>query len=228
MQQIGLLLGKNKFIIQLGKVITNNLNIMEVILMCQITDQEKLKAKIDLWKEINDFVNKIENNYSLIITLLITVFGAIIAFFDGDLVSNEIFDYHFFILCLMPIGVSAVIAYLSYNFRWVAIARMYLTSLENEINKALGENIYVWNSNIVEDFVSKRNFANTKLLPVVNICFFGFSLIYFNYMMYMSSIPLGFKIIYTIITVLLFTISICPFAGNEKIRKNNYEFPKLK
>lgn len=117
--------------------------------------QKNLNAKIELWKEINTYANKIEELYPLFYTLLITILGIIIKIFDGNLVPVKALDEKFIILIFLPIALSAIIGYLAYNFRWVAIARMYATAIEKEINKDMGENIFVWNSRIIDEFMAK-------------------------------------------------------------------------
>ena len=190
----------------------------------KINKDTMFNAKIELWKHINSYINSIENGYSIFFTLIITVLGGIIVYFKGDLKPEKLFDYNFYILCFLPIALSTVIAYLSYNFRWVAIARMYLSALEKEINKELDKNFYTWNSNVIDEFVSKNNFPNTKLLPFVNFSFFASIWFFFIYNMFSSGLELYIKIIYSIFVILLLIVCMMPFLGNDKIRKAEYHF----
>lgn len=194
--------------------------------MQSISEAEKLTAKIELWKEINSYANRIEEQYPLFFSLFVAIASVSIALYsDKIFLPTEIKNTIIFLI-LLPIIIAAVMAYLSYNFRWVAIARMYLTTLEKEINESLGKNVFVWNTDIVEEYMSKRNFANTKLLPLVNSLFFLFIEGGLNYVMFSTGLHILIKIVYLIGTITLFILSICPFLGNEKIRKDNYVFPE--
>ena len=186
-----------------------------------------LQEKITLWKEINGYANRIEESYPKFYTLLITLLGVTITVFHGDLVPERVFDAKFIILVFLPIATAAVMGYLAYSFRWVAISRMYATALEKGINKSLGENIFVWNSNIIDEFMAKRNFTNTKMLPFINALFFLFIAGFLNYSMFVSKLDCVIKIVYFAITLTLFVVCACPFFRNDSIRKNNYEFSTL-
>ena len=192
--------------------------------MCQA--DKRIDALITVWKEINGYINEIENNYAKIVSILITIMGAIIVYFKGDIVPRAHFDCNHILLIILPIAVSSVIAYLSYQFRWVAISRMYLSSVEKEINTLLEYNYFTWNYDIVERYVAHRNFANTKVLPLVNLLFFIFSLLFFDYSMCISSFSIIHKYLYCVFTLILVVICVLPFIGNEDIRKEEYSFPK--
>ena len=184
-----------------------------------------LQEQISLWREINNYANRIEESYPKFYTLLITLFGVVITVFHGNLVPEELFDEKFIVLLFLPLATSAIISYLAYNFRWVAISRMYATALEKNINNILGKNIYVWNSNIIDEFMAKRNFANTKLLPIINLLFFIFIAGFLNYSMFISQLNFVVKIVYLITTLTLFLMCVCPIIKNEYIRKYDYQFP---
>lgn len=191
--------------------------------MCH--EEKRIDALMTIWKEINEHINEIEINYAKIVSILITIMGAIIVYFQGDTVPRELFDCRFCLLIFMPITISSVIAYLSCQFRWVAISRMYLTSIEKEINTLLGGNYCTWNYDIVEKYVAHRNVANTKLLPLINGLFFVMSLLYFDSSMFASDVSIAIKICYCVFTVVLVVACLIPFVGNEKIRKEEYSFP---
>ena len=188
--------------------------------------KENLSAKIDLWKEINAYANKVEETYPLFFSLFIGVIGAILVVFSDTFFDENISILGTVLFLAVPIIIAAIMAYLGYNFRWVAIARMYLATIEKEINNSLGENFFVWNSDIVERFMSKNNFVNTKLLPLVNFLFFFFVWGFLNYAMWSTTWYLLAKIICSFAITALFIACICPFLGNEKVRKFNYQFPQ--
>ena len=191
-------------------------------------EQIKIDALIKLWVETNNNIYKIENSYTTLISLLMTIFGAIIVYFSGDLVPQDLFDYKFLLLMIMPVAIASLIAYISYQFRWVAISRMYLTAVEKEINNLLGENYYSWNSDVVEKFVVHNNFANTILLPMINGLFFVLCLFYFDYCMIASDLHLLVKILYVELTAAIVLVCLIPFVKNSNVRKKAYEFPKTK
>ena len=91
-----------------------------------------LQEKISLWKEINSYTNRIEESYPKFYTLFIALHGVIITVFHGDLVPEKMFDAKFIILVFLPLAAAAVMSYLAYNFRLVAISRMYATALEKK------------------------------------------------------------------------------------------------
>ena len=186
-----------------------------------------LQEKIALWREINSYANRIEESYPKFYTLLITLLGVVITIFHGNLVPEELFDSKFIMLVFLPLATAAVMGYLAYNFRWVAIARMYATTIEKSINDTLNENVYVWNSNIIDEFMAKRNFTNTKMLPVINALFFVFIAGLLNYSMLVSKLNCVVKIIYLIVTLTLFIVCACPFLKNDSIRKYNYKLPEI-
>lgn len=189
-------------------------------------DEKRIDALITIWKEINSYINSIEISYAKIVSILITIMGAIIVYFKGDIVPKTFFDCNFYLIVFMPVAIASVIAYLSYQFRWVAISRMYLTSIEKEINALLEKNYYTWNYDIVEKYVAHRNIANTKVLPLINMIFFILSLVYFDGSVIVSELNVAFKISYCVFTVVLVVVCVIPFFGNETIRKEVYSFPE--
>ena len=186
---------------------------------------QKLSAKIQLWKEINGYANKIEESYIIFFNVIVTIVGAVVSILEFKVLTIEL---QLALVIFLPIALAVVMAYLSYNFRWVAIARMYSSIIEKEINDELGEDLYVWNSRIIDDFMAKRNFTNTKLLPIVNILLFGFVWAFLNHTMFSFDFMLVFKIIYAVCITALFVACLCPFMCNEKIRKFDYELKDFK
>lgn len=185
---------------------------------------ENLSAKIEIWKTINDFSNKIELSYQLCSTLLLSIIGALVAVSKDNLVPEKMFDRNFVILFFAPIVFTAIIGYLAYNFRWVAIARMYAAAIEKEINMSLDKGYFVWNSDIVNRFMAKNNFANRVFLPVVNTILIISTAVFLNYSIFCSTLYVYIKVAYLIFTALLYICSLIPFLGNEQVRKSEYKF----
>lgn len=185
---------------------------------------EKLSAQLELWKTVNEYANRIELSYQFFYTLLISVVGIVVACCRDNLIPERFLDGRFIVLCFAPIVVSTVIGYLAYNFRWVAIARMYSAALEKEINSSLAKDFFVWDSDLVNRFMAKKNFVNRGFLPAVNILFVLLVAGVLIYLMFASEIDLFIKIAYSLIIVLLFAGASVSFLGNERIRKSKYEF----
>ncbi len=186
--------------------------------------EQNVVVKVELWKEINGYINKIEEKYSFFFTILVTFFGGLIVFCKGNLISYKAFDFNFFVLWFLPIALAVIMAYLAYNFRAVAIARMYASAIEKSINKDLEETVFTWNSHIINNFFAKRNPVNTKLLPFVNSILFISILVFIVYSMWNSYIHDTIKIAYYIFVFLLFCFCLIPFFDNESIRTYKYKF----
>lgn len=185
---------------------------------------DNLAAEIELWKTINEYSNRIELSYQFFSSLLISVIGVVIAFCKDNLIPDKVFDNKFIVLCFVPITVTAIIGYLAYNFRWVAIARMYSAAIEKEINSSLEKEYFVWDSDIVNKFMAKNNFVNRVFLPIINFIFILSIALFLNYSMFSSKLDGYIKIIYLISTITLFACSLVSFLGNEKVRKFEYKF----
>lgn len=193
----------------------------------QKSDDKVLQAEIELWKEVNSQINKIEESYGVFYSLLITFCGLVLTKFDGVLIPKKIMDGCFVILCFSPMIIAAVVTYLSQNLRWVAILRMYAKSLETDINNRLGKKTFHWNGRIVNDYVAKNNIISTILIPITNIMFFLFICIFFDYsMLCFDGINNKIKFLYIIYTIFLLLICALPFSQNEKIRKSNFKLDK--
>lgn len=187
---------------------------------------EGLLAKIELWKIINEYSNRIELSYQFFSSLLISVIGVVIALCKDNLIPDKVFNNKFIVLCFVPITVTAIIGYLAYNFRWVAIARMYSAAIEREINSSLEKEYFVWDSDIVNKFMARNNFVNRVFLPVINFIFIFSTAMFLNYSMFNSKLDGYIKIIYLIATTVMFACSLVSFFGNEKVRTFEYKFKK--
>lgn len=114
-------------------------------------EEHKLQALIDQWKEINGFINKLDTELWVVFTILASVYGVVITAFKGNLCPRQIADAKFWMLILLPIVSAAIMGSMANNFRWVAIARMYASALEREINNLLGKELYTWNLHVIDN-----------------------------------------------------------------------------
>ena len=184
-----------------------------------MSDDARLQALFEQWKENNSFINKLDTETWVVFTILGSLYGIIIKSFNGDLTFSSTTDVQFWMIIILPIATAAVIGSLANNFRWVAIARMYATFLEKEINKLIGKDYYCWNQHIIDDFLGKHNRHNSITMPIISILFFAVLYIYLVICMYQSTFLLLFKHLYGIGILLLFVICALPFAGNKAVRK---------
>lgn len=187
---------------------------------------DNVDVKIELWKEINNYANNIEGKYSFFVSIVVAIFSALMVLIENESYLVNLFELKVFLLIFLTLGISIIMAYLAYNFRAVAIARMYATALEKSINKDLNETIFTWNSDIVNEFFAKNNFTNKKLLPSIYILLFGVMGSHMGYFMWCFDIHTTFKIIYVVFLAVLFILCVLPFAANDKIRKHEYKFGK--
>lgn len=185
----------------------------------KMSDDARLQALVEQWKEINSFINKLDTETWVVFTILGSLYGIIIKSFNGDMTFSSTTDAQFWMLIILPIVTAAVIGSLANNFRWVAIARMYATFLEKEINKLIGKDHFCWNQHIIDDFLGKHNRHNSSTMPIISILFFVVLYIYLVICMYQSALLLLFKHLYAIGILLLFVICALPFAGNKAVRK---------
>ena len=183
---------------------------------------EIAKAKIDLWKEINGYINKIESNYPMFFTLLIAVLGAALTVLGTNMLPDEASTARLIMLLFLPVALSIIMAYLVYNFRIVAISRMYAAKLEKEINEKLGEDIFIWNSQIIDCYVAKGNFTNTILLPFVSLLFFVITVTVLGYFMWLLPLAIYIKIGYLIVLIILFCCCVAPILKNDSIRTSDF------
>lgn len=184
-----------------------------------MTEEHKLQALIDQWKEINGFINKLDTELWVVFTILASVYGAVITAFKGNLRPSQIADAKFWMLILLPIVSAAIIGCMANNFRWVAIARMYASALEREINNLLGKELYTWNLHIIDNYVEKNNAHNARIMPAIIVLFFSVLAVYLSLSMWFSPFALIYKLAYTIAVIVLFIGSMASLAGNGDVRR---------
>lgn len=184
----------------------------------------KLNALVEQWKEINSFINKLDTELWIVFTILGSMYGIVITAFEGNMTPANYMDARFWLLIMLPIISAAIIGCLANNFRWVAIARMYASSIENEINVLIGKENYIWNLYIVEDFVGKNNTHNAIIMPVIILLFFSILCLYLLVSMFTSELNCVIKSLYLLYTLSLFIVSPLSFWQNGKIRKTQIKF----
>lgn len=184
----------------------------------------KLNALVEQWKEINSFINKLDTELWIVFTILGSIYGVVITAFEGNMTPANFMDARFWLLIMLPIISAAIIGCLANNFRWVAIARMYASSIEKEINEIMGKENFIWNLYIIDDFVGKRNLHNAIVMPVIILIFFSILCLYLLVSMYTSDFNCVIKSLYLLYTLALFIVSPLSFWQNGSIRKTQIEY----
>lgn len=188
----------------------------------------KFQALLEQWKEINSFCNKIDTELWPIFTIIAAIYGAIITVYKGNIEPRALFDFKFWILIMLPIITAIIMGSLANSFRWVAVARMYLSALEKEINSHLDKNYYSWNSSIIDEYIGKQNGINRWIMPIIISFFFIVLITYLNINMCYSPLNSWIKVAYFLYSFGMFVIILVPFLNNGNIRKKPFDFSKAK
>ena len=98
-----------------------------------------LHHQLEEWKYLNDYVNKMDTGYQQTFVILVTLLTGIVSFISKDIKSTVVYG-----IFLIPLGIIAMLAYVSYQFRITAIIRGHLAALEDDMNKALHKDVHLW------------------------------------------------------------------------------------
>ena len=185
-----------------------------------VSEKEKyiISQYLEEWKLLNHYINDIDKGYVNFITIFTAIAAAaatLISIVDNS--SNSNYTLVFYII---PIAIVSIFGYMGYQFRITAILRGHLACIEDKINDMLGENVFMWNSSLVEVYMVHNNVPNNTLMfPIVlfvlltgGVCFYG---TYYNGLEW-------FDITYWAVILILGTIVLIPFLHNEDIRKKTY------
>lgn len=182
--------------------------------------EQKLQVLVEQWKEINGFINKLDTELWVVFTILGSVYGVVITVFDGNLQPTKVADGRFWMLVFLPLISAAIMGCMANNFRWVAIARRYASTLEAEINTCLGREMFTWNLHMIDNYVEKNNLHNSHIMPIIIVFFFVAISAYLAVSMWASPFDIAYKCIYIIAVVALFCGSMFSLLLNGKVRKN--------
>lgn len=94
-----------------------------------------LEHQLEEWRYLNSYVNEMDLGYQKQMTLITAIFSIIIALVTSS--ANDKADKAHDIILVIPPGIIASMAYLSYQFRITAILRGHLAALENKMNRTL-------------------------------------------------------------------------------------------
>lgn len=194
--------------------------------MSDCTKENKiLEHQLEEWKTLNDYLNKIDLGYQQSMVLVISVFAVVATVttqWKIELIKG---------IFIVPLGLVAVFAYLSYQFRITAIIRGHLATLEEKMNKHLKEDVHMWNSALVETFMAHNNGINKFMM--VPMVMFIFLLI--GYCIHFSWIALAdvnyrvaWMILYWSLVIIGAIIDFVPLLNNETIRTEIRDEDKVK
>lgn len=192
----------------------------------QKKNEQILKHQMEEWKYLNSYIIQMDLNYQQSFTVMISIFAGATVLFTSDVKSDLLMG-----IFIIPPGIIAVFAYLSYQFRITAILRGHLAALEREMNVALKEDVHMWNSALVEVFMAHNNSINKNMmLPM--LVFILVIIIYCCIFTWKASlrIPCGIQV-FVVYWVLMFVgalIVLVPFWKNEKIRHETEKHDKVK
>ena len=191
------------------------------------TNKDKLLTHyIEEWRYLNEYINRIDLGYNQTFFIVLAVFSLEVALFDkGGVFTGSV-------MLIIPPGILAIFAFLSYQFRIVAIIRGHLAAIEDEMNAILEKDVYLWNSALVEMYMANNNIINNWMMaPMLFLvvittvmCIYSSWIVFFDVLV--KRIIWG---VYWIIIIVFSVIVFVPFVENEKIRreihlKNDYIF----
>lgn len=187
----------------------------------EISPEKVLDHQLEEWKYLNAYINQIDTGYQQSFVMVISIFSVLAVLFSSN---NELaFSKGIFII---PPGIVAVLAYVSYQFRITAILRGHLAALERSMNSKLKENVHMWNSALVETFMARNNVINNfMMIPMVlMVGILGAYCVLVSLNAFNDS-PYKWIILFVYWTVIFVCaiIVLIPFFTNEKVRRETYD-----
>jgi len=184
-----------------------------------IEDQETiLEHYVNEWTMLNQYINAIDLGFEKILTIIIMVCGGTLTLVT--LIYENITPILGNVFFVVPLIFMAIFCYLGYQFRIVAILRGHAARIEEEMNKILGKDIYLWNSALVETYMAHNNIPNQWMIIPISLVVFITSVICILFTLSIWHVHIcilywGFIFIFSLI---IFS----QFLSNEKIRHKTY------
>lgn len=186
-------------------------------------DEHKMKVlehQLEEWKLLNGYINSIDLSAQQPFVIIIAIIAGLAT------LLSEGADKFKLALFIFPLGLAAVTANVSYQFRIVAILRGHLARLEERMNETLGENVHMWNSALVETYMAHNNVINNWMM----VPMFAFCIIVLLYclvdtwnMVLQGNVNFWICAGYWAVVLVSFLVIIAPpFLRNEKIRYRTY------
>lgn len=175
-----------------------------------------LAHQLEEWNYLNQYINQMDLNYQHSFTIMVSIFAGATVLFTSDTSRDLLMG-----IFIIPPGIVAVFAYLSYQFRITAILRGHLATLERKMNMNLEEDVHLWNSALVETFMAHNNSIN-KYMMVPMFMFIAVIIVYCVIFTWEAAKRIMFGnvvfICYWIMVIIGALIVLFPFFGNETIR----------
>lgn len=172
--------------------------------------------QLEEWKYLNSYINQMDLSYQQSFTIMVSIFAGATVLFTSDTSRDLLMG-----IFIIPPGIVAVFAYISYQFRITAILRGHLAALERKMNMDLGEDVHLWNSALVETFMAHNNSIN-KYMMVPMFMFIAVIIVYCVIFTWEAVKRIIFGkvvfICYWIMIMIGTLIVLLPFFGNESIR----------
>lgn len=177
--------------------------------------KDNLQYKIALWTTLHNMIISLQNRNSQMPTVVTTMVAA-----ASVLGSVEKYDVIFYFI---PCIVTIFIFYFSFSLRSEAIISGYLAGLEEDINKDLGENVYMWHKNY-RYFYDNKDFLTNNIISLGYLAFYIVITIYSFHQLFRIGNFINI-LLYLIIYIVLNVAFIKDLLTNPKISqkcRNNY------
>ncbi len=174
-----------------------------------------LNHQLEEWKYLNDYINRIDIGYQKSFATVIAIFTIVTALLS---INNSQMQYA--VVFVVPPGILVAFAFLSYQFRIVAIVRGRLSAIEKSMNSGLGENVHLLNSFLVDEYMAKKNLINRWMMaPFIFLVFVITAICVYFSCKWFSGSYMVILIIYWLIILVFAIVVLVPFLRNEIVRK---------
>ena len=184
-----------------------------------------LEHQLEEWKYLNGYINSIDTGYQQSFTIIIEIFSVAAA-----LGANSNNSVGTIIMFIVPPGIIATFAYLSYQFRIVAILRGHLAALEIKMNNHLHEDVHIWNSALVEMYMARNNSINKWMMFPIAVLVIVIIIVCVIYSWNIMSASLMYRIIFFCYWGVMLGLAVLvtiPFFQNERIRHLTFKEEKV-
>ncbi len=190
--------------------------------------EEKNKSELlchyaNEWTMLSQYVNDLDRGYEKFISLIALIAGGAVTLLT--FIADGQHDNYSYIFYIVPLAFLSVFGVLGYQFRTTAILRGHLARVEEEMNNLLDDDVYMWNSALVEVYMAHDNAPNNFLMVPIMIFIVGVVAVCV-YLTWISGV-LWFNILYWSVVLIVATVVLIPFFRNEKFRYSTYNTEKI-
>lgn len=185
------------------------------------TEEEKylLSHYINEWKMLSQYINDMDRGYMNFLSIFVTVATVTVTILT--LISNSENDKIAYIFYIIPLAFIAAFGYMGYQFRITAILRGHLACLEDKVNSVLGEQVYMWNSSLVEVYMAHNNVPNNTLMIPVLVFVVVTAVVCVIQTMQFGIYQIN--IVYWLVVIGMAALVLIPFFLNGRVRKKTYQ-----